>query len=529
MPLADAQQLDADARKRRRILRNHAIGVVIHADKAGNRRAALDDERAQLTSVPLSKRHRAYDAPILRVRAEIALRQRDADLVFARQNARQPEGARFLRQHDEGLLFTTRGKGTHFHIQAAKALQRAVRAALDDRTANLGRIDAARIDHIIRVVAVDDHLATLAIARILHAADGLLGADCAAGEGDIVRCVKSYRVYTCGYGFKPVSALCVRAAGFQLVARAGDERHRHARIASGLHRIHHAIRIVVKEHYAGNTAVAPCGNGGKAPASRRSKRELGMALPLQKHRLATQRQLIDEGSGHLRIRRKLHLRLGIRAHVKRHASWREAAAGNLLARLRIHVSHAHSADIIRHIGQTHCHRPLERLRHARIGGLPAAVRKAVLHAGSVDRAYAVTCSVQLHTAHIQARAVLCADGCGQARQGQGLSTLKRAAAHADEGQPLLLRRIQLLDHLHLSILRHTRAAHERLGDRSALRQIRLHDDFLLGLHAKGIARSRLRLPQQIGAHSNSHAVGIGFVRHVKGEHGLLRLRVHQLI
>ena len=527
--VADAQQLHRHIRKRLCAFGNRTVAVVIHAHKAGDRRAALEHKHAHIARAALFKRHAADNPSVLRIRAEVALRQGDGKLIVSRQHARQAEAARLVRQHDKGLVLAARAQRAQLHAQTAKALQCAVALALEERAADLRRIDAARVDHIVRVVAVDDQRGALAVARILYSAHYLLGAERAPGEGDGVRRVKTHGIGAGRERVEAVASLRVRAAGLHLVARRRDERHRHAGIASALRRAHQAVGVMIEEHKAGDPAVPARRDRGKASAALRLKGDLRAALARHHLPLSLIRKCIRIAAGERGVRRELDRPFDVRAHVERHAARHEAAARDLLARLRVDIGDAHGTHVVRHIGQAHRCRALEHLRHARVGRLPAAVGQAIFHASHVRCTHAVTDAIDLHAAHVQSGAVRRADAHREARQHERLPHLQRASARADEGQPLLLRSIQLVDDVHLPAFRQARAAHECLRHRAALRQIRLHGDRALRLLTERIARRSLCLAQQIAAHGDGHGVRIRPVAHLEGEHRLPGSGVKQLI
>jgi len=204
MAVLHAQQHDAQIGNGLRALRNHAVAVVVDAHRAGNGGALAHRHRAEIHNVALRQLHRAANLAILRVCGEIALRQRQHNVVFARQHPCEIKRAAVARHHHGRLLFAAL---FHFEVQPAETDRLPVRKLLKHIAVDLARVNAARVDDIIAVVAVDHEGFAQAVMRIAHGALHVVGIQLAAGEDHAASPVKLHGIAAAGDGRKRIASV----------------------------------------------------------------------------------------------------------------------------------------------------------------------------------------------------------------------------------------------------------------------------------------------------------------------------------
>ena len=518
MAVLDAQQHNAQIGNGLRALRNHAVAVVVDAHRAGNGGALAHRHRAEIHNVALRQLHRAANLAVLRVRGEIALRQRQHNVVFARQHPREIKRAAVARHHHGRLLFAAL---FHFEVQPAETDRLPVRKLLKHIAVDLARVNAARVDDIIAVVAVNHEGFAQAVMRVAHSALHVVGIQLAAGEDHAASPVKLHGIAAAGDGRKRIASVRIGAAGADNLARPREQRHVQPRVARGFVRVHHAVGVAVQKRNAADRAVHARGGRRKHAAARHAEavrpfRSARNRL-LRAVRLRLHKQRPVEGRPRVQRRRALHARF----HVQRDLPRRKAALGQLLAGLRIQISDAHRVDIVGHIRKAHGRRPCEHVGRLGLGGPPAAARQAVFHARAIAAAVFIRRRGEHEALNLHPRAALLRYVDLYARLNQCLAPAHGGGIHRQQGQPLRVGGVYIVEQpFDRPAFRQRQAAHARARHASALRQIRrnLHRD--LAVFAERIAFGRLDLAQRVGADGHGHRVAICRVAHFKIEHRL---------
>ena len=517
--LAHAEQRHAHAGERLRILGNHAVAVLIHAHRAMDRRALFQLKHTKGMRVARAQLNRPDDLPILRVLAQVALRDLNRHLIGARQDAAEGELAHAARHHHNRLVVRAGVKRAHLDVQAREAGHFAALHALEHRAVNLRGIDAADVHDVIRVAAVYLQHAAGAVALVLDGRDSVAALQAAAGEDHALASIKLHAVFAAGDGIKRIAAVRARARRGNHVTAQRQQGDRHARIAARLLRVHHAVRVLIKERHAGDPAVAARAHRLKQTVGLHGEGILRLRAACEHLRLSVRLRLVDEQPLKHAACRHVHAALCAGLHAERDLARRKARARFLFAGRIADIRHADRADVVAHIIQTDRRRAGEHAGLPRVGGLPAAAVQAVFHTRAVRAARRIARAGEHHAGDVAALAAHRASLKGQGRGQQRFSALQRAGFHAQQRQSLLLRGVDRLNQVQFAVLRHLHRRHLHSRHLAALHEIRRHLNVSLRRHAERIARRGLRLAQHIVAHRHSHRVLIRLLAHLKGKHG----------
>ena len=383
MPVLCPEQRDAHARKRLRPAVDAAVSVVVDAHPAADLRGAADRQLTKVDCIALPDADMVHDGAVLRLFAKVRRRQIQPYLVFARKDAREAVAAQIIGQRHGRFILAF---AEQLDIQSAEAFQRAVRHQFLHRAHHASRVDAARVDDIIRMVAVDHQCIAHAVAHIANSALHMVGVKFTAGENHVFARAKLHLIFTAGQGREFIASVRARPAGCNGFAGLGKQRNRQARIACRFVRFHQAIGIAVHKRNAADLSVYPRRHRHKRAASLHRETILMLGDAVHGLLFLAECRRIAQASGKLNLRLQGRFPFRVHADIQGDLSRRKAARGDFFAGLRVQVSDADRVDVILNIRQADSGRPGQHIRHNGGRRTPAAPCQAVFNPRTIASA-----------------------------------------------------------------------------------------------------------------------------------------------